>query len=57
MRYAVFVLLSVMLIYMLSFARHNWRMKNKLAAVGAVILGVLAFGLMTYTIFSDKFEV
>ncbi|MDD3704856.1 MAG: hypothetical protein PHC45_02145 [Clostridiaceae bacterium] len=57
MKYIIVVLLFAVLIYQLSFARYNWAKKNRLAAIGSIIIGLLAFMLPLYLIFWGKYEI
>lgn len=57
MKYIIVVLLFAVLIYQLSFARYNWAKKNRLAAIGSAIIGLLAFILPLYLIFWGKYEI
>ena len=43
MKYIVVFLMLFVLYHLLSFAVFNWKNKNKLAAIGAVIIGLTAF--------------
>lgn len=56
MKYVIGSLLLVLLFYLLSFARHNWKNKNKLAAIGVALLGVTAFGLAYFVLFLGDYE-
>jgi hypothetical protein len=56
MRYVLAIILLAVLHYILSFARHNWIKKNKLAAIGAAFIGISAIGLMCFVIFFSKYE-
>lgn len=56
MKYVVGVFLLVPLTYLLSFAGHNWRNKNRLAAIGSAILGIAAIGLAFFVIFIGNHE-
>ena len=56
MKYVIGFLLFVLLFYLLSFARHNWKKKNKLAAIGMVLLGITAFGLAYFVLFLGNYE-
>lgn len=57
MQYIVAILLFAVLYYILSFARHNWAKKNKLAAIGAALISITAIGLMCFVIFFGKYEI
>lgn len=56
MKYIIVVPLFALLIYQLSFAKYNWTKKNRIAAIGSVIIGILAFVLPLYLIFWGKYE-
>ena len=56
MKYIIVVPLFALLIYQLSFAKYNWTKKNWIAAIGSVIIGILAFVLPLYLIFWGKYE-
>ncbi len=57
MKYLTVVLLFIMLFYILSFSRYNWKNNNKLAATGSAILGITAFGLAFFVLFSGNYEI
>ncbi len=57
MKYLLIILLLGALYYVLSFSRHNWAKKNKLAAIGAALIGITAIGLMCFVIFFSKYEI
>jgi len=56
MKYFISIFPLALLIYMLSFAKYNWTRNNKLAAVGATLIGVAAFALSVYVIFFAEIE-
>jgi hypothetical protein len=56
MKYVIGFLLFVLLFYLLSFAGHNWKKKNKLAAIGVALLGITAFGLACFVLFFGNYE-
>lgn len=41
MKYIVIPILLIVSIYPFSYARYNWNKKNKLGAVGSVLLAIL----------------
>jgi hypothetical protein len=41
---------------MFSFARYNWAKKNRLAAIGSLIIGLAAVLLPLYIIFYGNYE-
>jgi hypothetical protein len=47
---SIFILLSTL--YILSFAKYNWNKKNKTAAVGAILLGLLSIALPAIVMFT-----
>ncbi len=57
MKFAIGIVLVMMLIYLGSFAVHNWKRKNKLAAIGSALLGLAAFGLGLFVVFFGNYEV
>lgn len=56
MKYMIVVLLFAILFYILSFSTYNWRKKNRMAAIGAAIIGFSAFALMFYAMFFGNYE-
>lgn len=40
MKYLVVLILLIQSVYPINFARYNWKKKNKLGAVGAMLLAV-----------------
>lgn len=57
MKYFIGALLLVMLFYILSFTKYNWKNKNKLAAIGAAIIGISAFSLSFFVLFIGSYEI
>jgi hypothetical protein len=57
MRYFVALLVLLVMIYILSFARYNWKAKNKLAAIGAALLAIAAFSLSFFVLFIGNYEI
>ena len=57
MKYVLTILLLAVLLYILSFARYNWIKKNKLAAVGAALIGITAVGFSFLVIFFSRYEI
>lgn len=57
MKYVIGCLLLVLLFYLFSFARFNWKSKNKLAAIGVVLLGITAVGLVYFVLFVGDYEI
>ena len=57
MKYLIVVFLSGVLVYLMSFAKYNWDRDNRIAAVGAAIVGLAAFVLPIYLMFWGNFEV
>lgn len=57
MKYIIIIFLLLVFIYQMSFVKYNWTKKNKPAAVGSAILGVLGLLLPLFVMFSDKFEI
>lgn len=55
MEYLIIVFLVALLIYMFSFARYNWGNKNRLAAIGSLIIGIAAALLPLYIIFFGNY--
>ncbi len=43
MKYIVVLLMLLVLFYLFSFAVYNWKNKNRMAAIGSVIIGLIAF--------------
>ncbi|NMB96974.1 MAG: hypothetical protein GYA02_10255 [Clostridiaceae bacterium] len=43
MVYIAVIVLGLVSFYLLTFARHNWKKNNKMAAVGIVLLALAAF--------------
>ncbi|MDI9476158.1 MAG: hypothetical protein ACOX0L_09250 [Natronincolaceae bacterium] len=56
MKYVMVIPLLIMLFYLLSFSRYNWKNNNKLAAIGSAILGITAFTLACFVLFSGNYE-
>lgn len=56
MKYLIILSLTALLIYMISFARYNWAKKNRLAAIGSLIIGLAAAALPLYIIFYGNYE-
>lgn len=56
MRFVVAAILAAVLCYMLSFAVYNWQNKNRLAAIGAAILGMVACGITYFVLFFGNYE-
>ena len=52
MKYVRVFLYIVSTLYILSFAKYNWNKKNKTAAVGAILLGLLSIALPAIVIFT-----
>ena len=57
MNYIIITLLFAVLIHLFSFAKYNWQKKNKLAAIGAAIIGLAAFILPIYLLFFGPYEI
>jgi len=57
MKYVLTILLLAVLLYILSFARYNWIKKNKLAAVGAALIGITAVGFSLFVSFFSRYEI
>ncbi|HHW47412.1 MAG TPA: hypothetical protein GXX14_02200 [Clostridiaceae bacterium] len=47
---SIFILLSTL--HILSFAKYNWNKKNKTAAAGAILLGILSIVLPAILMFA-----
>ncbi|NLJ66596.1 MAG: hypothetical protein GX340_04690 [Clostridiales bacterium] len=45
MKTIMFFLALWVFIYLLSFARHNWNKRNKMAAIGAIIIALSALAM------------
>ncbi|HOJ10033.1 MAG TPA: hypothetical protein PK733_05505 [Clostridiales bacterium] len=43
MNYFVILILGLVSFYLFTFARYNWKVKNKRAAFGLIILGLITF--------------
>lgn len=56
MKYLIILFLVALFIYMFSFARYNWAKKNRLAAIGSLIIGLAAILLPLYIIFYGNYE-
>lgn len=56
MKFIAIVLILPIFIYLVSFAVYNWKKNNKLAAVGAAIIGIAAYTLPIYILFLSKVE-
>lgn len=56
MKYVISMFLFVMLFYILSFARYNWRNNNRFAAIGSAVLGIAAFGIPFMLLFFGSYE-
>lgn len=56
MKYVVSLFLLILLFYLLSFARYNWRSNNKIAAIGSAVLGFAAFGISIVILFFASYE-
>ena len=56
MKYFILVLVFGVMFYLLSFSKYNWNKKNKLAAVGSAIIGIVAFGLTIFLLFFSNYE-
>lgn len=56
MKYLIIIFLTLLLIYLLSFARYNWTNNNRLAAVGSLIIGLAAVILPLYIMFLGNYE-
>jgi predicted ferric reductase len=55
-RYIGVLMLLLALFHLLSFARYNWKNKNKLAAVGATVIGFAAVTLFIIVMFVGDYE-
>jgi hypothetical protein len=55
-KYVLLVPLLLLLLYLLSFAKYNWTQKNRLAAVGVLILCLAAAALPVFVLFFGKYE-
>ena len=42
MKYIVMAFILVIFIYSLSFVKYNWKKKNKMAAVGVILLSMVS---------------
>jgi hypothetical protein len=42
MKYVIVIILMIISIYPFSYARYNWNKKNKLGAVGSILIGIAA---------------
>lgn len=51
MNYIVILFLLIMAIYPLSYAKYNWKKKNKLGAVGMVLLVLASIVLPAFLLF------
>jgi multisubunit Na+/H+ antiporter MnhB subunit len=47
----------MVLFYFLSFAKYNWKTKNKLGAIGAIVMGLAFLILTCVLIFSGNYEI
>lgn len=56
MKYIVSLIPFGVMIYLFSFAKFNWTRKNKLAAVGSILIGVAAFAVPIILMFFTDFE-
>ncbi|MFW5649576.1 MAG: hypothetical protein ACOCG5_10840 [Candidatus Alkaliphilus sp. MAG34] len=56
MKYIIVIPLFIMLFYLLSFSKYNWRNNNRLAAIGSAVLGITAFTLACLVLFSGNYE-
>jgi hypothetical protein len=56
MKYIATVFLLMLLSYILSFARYNWKNNNWIAAIGSAVLGFAAFGISFILIFFGSYE-
>lgn len=50
MKYAVILFILVPSIYTFSYAKHSWKNKNKLAAIGAVLLATASIAIPLATL-------
>lgn len=53
MNILLILILLLVFIHMLSFAKYNWEQRNKLGAVGAIILALAALILPLVVMFFD----
>lgn len=51
MKYIEIIFLLTISIYPFSYARYNWKNKNKLGAVGAIFIGIIAIVFPAILIF------
>lgn len=57
MKYLIEFLALILLFYLLSFAKYNWRHNNKIGAIGAAVIGVVAFILSYIVLFVGDYEI
>lgn len=55
MKYLLIVFLAALLIYMFSFVSYNWSKKNRLAAIGSIIIALAAAALPLYIVFFGNY--
>jgi hypothetical protein len=56
MKYIISVIPLGVMLYLFSFAKFNWTRKNKLAAVGSILIGIAAFAFPVFLMFFTDFE-
>lgn len=56
MKYFFVALLFIELLYLLSFSKHCWQKKNRLAAIGSAIVGFVSIVLWLYMFFFGNYE-
>ena len=57
MKYIVEFLVLILLIYLLSFAKYNWKHNNKIGAIGVSIIGLTAFVFSFIVLFVGDYEI
>jgi len=56
MKYIVEFLVLILLFYLLSFAKYNWKHNNKIGAIGVAIVGLAAVILSFIVLFVGDYE-